>query len=219
MPPRHRPTHFPPGLPLDLWRRKIGLLGGSFNPAHAGHVHISRLARARLGLDEIWWLVSPQNPLKSPEATGSLAHRLRQAKSITADVRFIRVLAPEADLGSRFTVDFARWLRQRYAGGAFVWLMGADNLADFHLWQDWRRVAEYLPIAVIDRPGYRHAAMASRAARVLAPWRWPPSAAAGLVHARPPAWTFLCGPLSPVSSTAVRNSVKPPASPTSPPRD
>jgi len=183
-------------------------LGGSFNPPHAGHIHISRLARARLGLDEVWWLVSPQNPLKPPDATTDLALRVEQAKTISAGDRFITVSAPEAVLGSRATVDLARWLRQRYRGGNFVWLMGADNLATFHLWAGWRRLAGLLPIAVIDRPGYRHGAMASNAAGTMAPWRWPQSAAAGLVSARPPAWIFLAGPLSPVSSTHLRDKSK-----------
>jgi len=197
--------HFARGLPLDLGGRRIGLLGGSFNPAHQGHVLISRQAHIRLGLDCIWWLVSPQNPLKSPTETDALERRLQDAKNLTKSSRFIEVMAPETDLGTRYTLDFALWLRQRYRGGHFVWLMGADNLADFHLWQDWRRIARTLPFAVIDRPGYRHSAMASKAARMLSASQWPECDAAGLVLARPPAWTFLHGPLSPLSSTAIRN--------------
>lgn len=200
----HNQRHLPPGLPLDIGNRRIGLLGGSFNPAHDGHVHISHLAKARLGLDEIWWLVSPQNPLKSPDATGTLSRRMLKAKEITSASRFIKIIAPEAALGTRYTLDFARWLRRRYGNGQFVWLMGADNLAGFHLWQGWRQIAELLPIAVIDRPGYRHKAAASKAARALEDWRWPEARASELVGAEPPAWSFLHGPLSAQSSTAIR---------------
>lgn len=207
-PDGHNQRHLPSGLPLSIGRRRIGLLGGSFNPAHQGHVHISQLAKAKLGLDEIWWLVSPQNPLKSPTATSALTHRMRMAKEITSTHRFIKIMAPEADLGTRYTLDFAKWLRLRYGNGRFVWLMGADNLSGFHFWQGWQQIAQLLPIAVIDRPGYRHKAVASKAARALEDWRWPETRALGLADAAPPAWCFLHGPLSAQSSTAIRAQCK-----------
>lgn len=185
--------------------RKVGLLGGSFNPAHEGHLHISQIAKTRLDLDEVWWLVSPQNPLKLPDATPDLSMRLDYARQVASSSRYVCVMAPEAYLGTAYTIDLTRWLRRRYAHGRFVWIMGADNLAAFHLWKGWRDIARLLPIAVIDRPGYRHAANASRAARALARWRWPENDAPGLVDARPPAWVFLRGPLSHVSSTAIRS--------------
>ena len=205
--------HIVPGLPVSLGRRRIGLLGGSFNPAHDGHLHISRLARVRLGLDAVWWLVSPQNPLKSGDATAALDHRVDDARRVAAATRYISVMATEADIGTRNTIDLARYLRARFGRARLVWLMGSDNLANFHLWQDWRGIAALLPIAVIDRPGYRHVAVSSPAARALERFRWPETMAAGLPDARPPAWTMLHGPLSAESSTAIRadrtNTAKP----------
>jgi nicotinate-nucleotide adenylyltransferase len=196
--------HIVPGLPASLGGRRVGLLGGSFNPAHEGHLHISRVARARLRLDAVWWLVSPQNPLKSAADTAAQDARIERARALTAGDRFIRVTGAETELGIRNTIDLARTLRVRYGRARLVWLMGADNLAGFHLWKDWRGIAALLPIAVIDRPGFRHAAVASKAARVLAPFRWPEEAAIRLADAAPPAWVLLRGPLSHESSTAIR---------------
>lgn len=193
-------------MPTDLGRRRIGLLGGSFNPAHEGHLHISRLARARLALDEVWWLVSPQNPLKSPDPAAALDGRLKLAAEVARNCRFIRVMAPEADLGTTETVHLARYLRRRYPRARLVWLMGADNLVQFHRWADWRGIAARLPIAVVDRPGYRHAAASSKAGRTLQRFRWPESAAPRLADAEPPAWLLLHGPLSAASSTAIRTA-------------
>lgn len=142
--------------------RRIGLLGGSFNPAHGGHRRISLFAGQALGLDEVWWLVSPGNPLKSEAGMAPLAVRyesaIRQATRAP-----IRVSVIERALGTRYTVDTLRALRRRYPSIEFVWLMGADNLAQFHRWRHWRDIARAMPIAVIARPGYDAAAVASPA--------------------------------------------------------
>ncbi|APE27554.1 Nicotinate-nucleotide adenylyltransferase [Aurantiacibacter gangjinensis] len=139
-----------------------GLLGGSFNPAHGGHRRITRFAIEALGLDEAWWLVSPGNPLKPREGMAPLAARVQSAKA-QAKRAPIRVTAIERELGTRYTVDTLAALTRRYPKRHFVWLMGADNLAQFHRWKDWRRIARTMPIAVIARPGYDDDALASPA--------------------------------------------------------
>jgi nicotinate-nucleotide adenylyltransferase len=141
---------------------KVGLLGGSFNPAHGGHRRISLFAAAALGLDEVWWLVSPGNPLKPDKGMASLAARIRSARAEARGAP-IRVTAIERELGTRYTIDTLRALKRRYPARRFVWLMGADNLAQLHLWKDWRRLAREMPIAVIARPGYDRLALASPA--------------------------------------------------------
>ena len=139
-----------------------GLLGGSFNPAHGGHRRITLFAMEALGLDEVWWLVSPGNPLKPQDDMGSLKARLRSAERMSRRAAIIPS-AIELDLGTRYTVDTLTKLTRRYPKRRFVWLMGADNLAQFHLWKDWRRIARTMPIAVIARPGYDAVAMTSPA--------------------------------------------------------
>jgi len=141
---------------------RVGLLGGSFNPAHDGHRRVSLFALTALGLDEVWWLVSPGNPLKSKQDMASLAARFRSA---TAKARRapIRVTAIERELGTRFTVNTLSKIGARFAKHDFVWLMGTDNLAQFHRWKDWRGIARQMPIAVIARPGYEASAIASPA--------------------------------------------------------
>lgn len=141
---------------------RIGLLGGSFNPAHGGHRRISLFACAALGLDEVWWLVSPGNPLKTGQGMAPLAARFRSARA-QARRAPIRVTAVERQFDTRFTVDTLRAIRRRWPGRRFVWLMGSDNLAQFHRWKDWRGIARTMPIAVIARPGYDGAALASPA--------------------------------------------------------
>ena len=150
--------------------RTIGLLGGSFNPAHGAHRRISLHALAALGLDEVWWLVSPGNVLKPVEGMAGLPARVAAAK-VMARRAPIRVSAIEADMGTRFTVDTLAKLRRRYPGFRFVWLMGADNLAQFQRWRDWRAIARMMPIAVIARPGYDAHAVASPAMVWLRRWR------------------------------------------------
>jgi nicotinate-nucleotide adenylyltransferase len=140
--------------------RRIGLLGGSFNPAHGGHRRVSLFAKTALGLDEVWWMVSPGNPLKSASDMGPLAARFASAV-VEARRAPIRVTAIERELGTRYTTDTLKALSRRYPKHRFVWLMGADNLAQFHLWKDWRGLARTMPIAVIARPGYNGDAFAS----------------------------------------------------------
>lgn len=142
---------------------RVGLLGGSFNPAHSGHRKISLFAMAALGLDEVWWLVSPGNPLK--DGAGDMAPlraRLASANRMARGSR-IRATAIEAQMGTRYTIDTLRALRRRYPKIDFIWLMGADNLGQFHRWRDWRAIAATVPIAVIARPGYDGTARASPA--------------------------------------------------------
>jgi nicotinate-nucleotide adenylyltransferase len=142
--------------------RRIGLLGGSFNPAHRGHRKISLAAIGALGLDEVWWLVSPGNPLKPVEGMAPLAARVASARAAARRAP-IRVTAIERELGSRYTIDTLRALRHRFPKRRFVWIMGADNLAQFHRWKDWHGIARSVPIAVFARPGYAAKAFASPA--------------------------------------------------------
>jgi nicotinate-nucleotide adenylyltransferase len=141
---------------------RIGLLGGSFNPAHGGHRRISLFARAALGLDQVWWLVSPGNPLKPRDGMAPLAARLASAQDQARRAPIVPT-AIEVQLGTRYTVDTLRALSRRYPRHQFIWLMGADNLAQFHQWKDWRGIARTMPIAVIARPGYSRAVMTSPA--------------------------------------------------------
>ena len=142
--------------------QRIGLLGGSFNPAHGGHRRISLFVLRALELDEVWWLVSPGNPLKPREGMAPLTARVRSAM-VQAKRAPIRVTAIERELGTRYTVDTLKALQRRYSKREFVWLMGSDNLAQFHRWRDWRGIARQMPIAVVARPGYDAAAVASPA--------------------------------------------------------
>jgi nicotinate-nucleotide adenylyltransferase len=183
----------------------IGLLGGSFNPAHDAHRLISSIARRQLGLDRVWWLVTPGNPLKARAELAPLAQRLEQAREL-ANTPWIDVTAFESGLGSPFTVDTLIFLQARRPGVRFVWLMGADNLAQFHRWQRWREIFARMPVAVVDRPGWHFAALASKAAQTFADARLPASDARRLAQMSAPAWTLLTGPLSPLSSTALRKS-------------
>ncbi|QKP76362.1 nicotinate-nucleotide adenylyltransferase [Methyloligella sp. GL2] len=183
---------------------RIGLLGGSFNPAHAAHRNISLAALKRLGLDEVWWLVSPGNPLKSVPAPSS-EERAAAARKVARHPR-IKVTDFEKGRGSAYTVDTIRYLQHRYPETRFVWLMGADNLADFHRWRDWQRLFQMVPIAVFDRPGYRLKAQAGKAAQYFAKFRVDQSDAAGLASLPAPAWTTLTLPLSELSSTQLREN-------------
>ncbi|MCO5089688.1 nicotinate-nucleotide adenylyltransferase [Bosea sp. (in: a-proteobacteria)] len=183
----------------------IGLFGGSFNPAHDGHRLASLTALSRLRLDRIWWLVSPGNPLKDNARLPSLAERIDQAQAV-ADHARIAVTGIEASLRTRYTADTLRALKQRCPGVDFVWIMGSDNLAGFHRWNEWRAIAAMMPIAVIDRPGSTLSATASPAAHFLARWRLPENRAASLPRMRPPAWVFLHGKRSTLSSTMLRRA-------------
>lgn len=187
---------------------RVGLYGGSFNPAHAGHRHVSRLALRRLALDRVWWLVSPGNPLKDRSHLPETAARAAGARAVAADPR-IAVTDFEAALGVRYTVETLSWLTDRHPEVRFVWIMGADSLATFHRWGGWRTIAARMPFAVIDRPGYTLRAMASPAARALATSRLDEIAAPTLAGRAPPAWVFLHGPRSSLSSTALRAGAVP----------
>jgi nicotinate-nucleotide adenylyltransferase len=191
--------HPPPAFP----GMTIGLLGGSFNPPHAGHMHISEVALKRLGLDRLWWLVTPGNPLKTKGDTASFTRRLVQAQKLARHPR-IDVTGFEASLGSAYTADMIGFLTRRYPGTRFIWVMGADNLVTFHHWRDWREILGLVPVAVIDRPGYRYAARAGIAAQCFAGAYVDESDANGLYRYQPPAWTFLSAPLSGLSSSGLR---------------
>lgn len=182
---------------------RIGLLGGSFNPAHDGHRHISLEAMARLDLDRIWWVVSPGNPLKSHQDLADQDTRLHLATAVAHHPR-IDVTGFETQLGTSYTAETLAFLSQRATGVKFVWLMGADNLANLHHWRHWRRILATLPVAVMDRPGWRYRALASRAAVSQASRRLPEGESRRLADATAPAWSFLSIPLSPLSSTALR---------------
>jgi nicotinate-nucleotide adenylyltransferase len=182
-----------------------GLLGGSFNPAHGAHRRISLFAMDALGLDEVWWLVSPGNPLKPEEGMASLAARVRAA---IAEARGapIRVTALERELGTRYTIDTLRALKRRYRGRRFVWLMGADNLAQLHLWKDWRNIAREMPIAVIARPGYDRRALASPAMAWMRRFRLPVACLKNRTEWSAPALIELRFDPDPRSATAMRQA-------------
>ncbi|HEX2136111.1 MAG TPA: nicotinate-nucleotide adenylyltransferase [Microvirga sp.] len=189
---------------------RIGLYGGSFNPAHAGHRHVSLLALRRLGLDRIWWIVTPGNPLKDWGELASTAERVAQARQVAAHPR-IEVTSFEDEIGARYTVDTLAFLVRRCPEVNFVWVMGADNLAGFHRWRGWQTIATLMPILVVDRPGFTLTAARSRAAVRLSPYRLDERAARALPAMRPPAWLFLHGPRSSLSSTELRRSRSSPA--------
>jgi len=180
---------------------RIGLLGGSFNPPHEAHLEISLTALKRLGLDRVWWLVTPGNPLKDPSKLASLESRVEAARKMA---RHPRIEVTGFAGGSAYTIDLLAELKRRFPGVNFVWLMGADNLADFHRWQAWQQIFESMPIAVLDRPGFRHKARASKAAQRFALYQVDESDAGGLARLEPPAWTILSHRLSGLSSTALR---------------
>jgi nicotinate-nucleotide adenylyltransferase len=182
---------------------RVGLLGGSFNPAHQGHAHIARTALTRVGLDRVIWLVSPQNPLKSGHDTAGLHERMAGARRLASGSRMI-VSDVETRLGSRYTIDLVRALRVRWPAVRFVWLMGADNLATFHLWRGWEDLARLVPLCVVARPGWALQARLSPAARRFARSRRPASEARRLPQTTPPAWIYLTAPLNFASSTVIR---------------
>lgn len=197
-------------VPIAARNMRIGLLGGSFDPAHDGHRRISLAALRRLGLDQVWWLVSPANPLKQKPKTPDLASRVAAARKLAHHPRIV-VTGFEGGRPSAYTIDTIRYLKQRYPSAHFVWLMGADNLAGFHLWRSWQQLFRLLPIAVLDRPGYRLKARAGRAAQRFAASMVDESDGLGLATMTPPAWTFLTLPLSGLSSSALRGEKRKPA--------
>jgi nicotinate-nucleotide adenylyltransferase len=191
-------------IPLYTNGMRVGLLGGSFNPPHAAHRAISLFALKRLKLDRVWWLVTPGNPLKDHDGLRDLDARAEAARKMAGDPR-IDVSCLESVIRTRYTVDTISYLRRRASGLRFVWIMGADNLAQFHRWQNWRRIASEVPIAVIDRPPQSFRALAAPAAQALARYRLPENQAARLADQRAPAWIFLTGMKLNLSSTGLRN--------------
>jgi nicotinate-nucleotide adenylyltransferase len=187
--------------------QRIGLFGGSFNPAHRGHEMVALYALKRLELDWVWWMVSPQNPLKDPSETGEYASRLASTQVIARHPRFI-VSDVEKQIGSRTTAETLRGLKPLFNRGHFVWIMGADSFANLHRWHDWLEIAETLPLAVLARPGYSLRALGGPAATRFSETQIPAHLAPRLATEKPPAWCFIPMPLRPESSTAIRRRAK-----------
>ena len=183
--------------------RRVGLLGGSFNPAHEGHLHISKLALKMLGLDQVWWLVSPQNPLKDEDNMAPLAERMASARKMAGHPR-LKVTDIESRIGTRHTALTLTQLQRRFPKTRFVWIMGADNLEQISRWHRWREVFEQAPVAVFARPTYELKALAGKASRSFASHRIATGRAKNITRLNPPVWTFVTCRLNPVSSTAIR---------------
>ena len=188
--------------------QRIGLFGGSFNPAHRGHYMVALYAMKRLQLDWVWWLVSPQNPLKDPSETGEYGKRLAYTRRVARHPRFI-VTDLEEQIHTRYTAQTLEALKGAFTRGHFVWIMGADSLANLHRWHHWTDIMESLPIAVLARPGYSIRALQSPAATRFAAARVPQHLAASLATRKPPAFAFVTMPLRKESSTAIRKRRKP----------
>jgi nicotinate-nucleotide adenylyltransferase len=187
-------------------RARVGLLGGSFNPAHEGHLEIALIALRRLALDEVWFLVSPGNPLKSGDGMAPLAARAGSARRIAGPHPRLRVVTVEAMLGTRYTADTLTALTRRFRRVRFTWLMGADNLAQIPAWARWRAIFAAVPVAVFARPGYSVAALAGRAARRFAKARKSGHDLRALPAVAPPAWGFFHTRLNPASASAIRDA-------------
>jgi len=185
--------------------QRIGLFGGSFNPAHRGHEMVALYALKKLRLDWVWWLVSPQNPLKDPRETGEYESRLAEARRIARHPRFV-VTDIERQLGSRTTAETLRGLAPALSRGKFVWIMGADSFANLHHWHNWREIAETVPLVILARPGYSLRALAGEAANRYDEYEVPGHLAPQLVTMAPPAWAFIPMPLRKESSTAIRRT-------------
>ncbi|WP_142662211.1 nicotinate-nucleotide adenylyltransferase [Paracoccus laeviglucosivorans] len=190
------------GLPFALPGMRVGLLGGSFDPAHPGHVHITEEALRRFGLDRVWWLVSPGNPLK-PQGPAPLKERIATARNIMQNPA-VHVTGVEVALGTRMTADTIAGLQRLYPRVRFVWLMGADNLVQFDRWDRWSEIAGRVPLGIVARPGWRMPARFSRTARILWRNRIPEGKAMQLADHAPPAWCMINVPMSKQSSTAIR---------------
>jgi nicotinate-nucleotide adenylyltransferase len=189
--------------------RRIGLLGGSFNPAHQGHREISEHALVTLELDEVWWLVSPQNPLKEEAGMASFRDRVQSAEKIAAEsTEADRILVSDIEdqLGTRFSIDTVSALQQRHVNDHFVWIIGADNLLQMSDWQRWQDLVNAVPMAVFDRPGYTDKALKGVAASHFATARLASDRRRDLVTTPPPAWIFLQDVQNPVSATEIRTS-------------
>jgi nicotinate-nucleotide adenylyltransferase len=192
-----------PRLPPHAPGMRIGLFGGTFDPPHQAHRAACLIALARLSLDRVWWLVTPGNPLKDTRGLSPLGERIAVARALAHHPR-IEVSGLEAEIGARYTCDTLAYLIARCPGVRFVWIMGADNLRSFHRWQHWRAIAAMVPIAVVDRLGPSLYATAGPAGQALARARIPETSAKTLPNRVPPAWVYLHGLKSPLSSTALR---------------
>ncbi|UTP39962.1 nicotinate-nucleotide adenylyltransferase [Phenylobacterium sp. LH3H17] len=201
-----RPAALKLGFQLEPGMR-VGLYGGSFNPAHQGHAHVAETARRRLGLDRVIWLVSPQNPLKASAETVPLKQRMAGARGV-ARGRAMVVSDAETRTGSQYTIDTLRALKARFPRVHFVWIMGADSLATFHRWRGWTQIMAEVPVAVVSRPWISLKSRFSPAARRFAHARLAPQQARLLPGATPPRWVFLTGPLNFQSSTALRERMR-----------
>ena len=190
------------GMPVAGPGQTVGLLGGSFDPAHEGHAHITREALKRFGLDRVWWLVSPGNPLKA-HGPAPMEQRIARARAVMDHPKVV-VTDVEARLGTRYTAETLQHLMALYPGVRFVWLMGADNLAQFHLWKDWDWIMQNVPVGIFARPDARLAARGARAAEEYARYRLPAEAARLLPRRPTPAWCFLDMPMLRLSSSAIR---------------
>ncbi len=195
------------GLYLEPGMR-VGVFGGSFNPAHPGHTHVAETARLRLGLDRVIWLVSPQNPLKSEQETAPLKTRMKSARGQARGPAML-VSDFETRIGARYTIDTLRALKARYPGVHFVWIMGGDNLASFHRWRGWTDIFRLMPVAVVARPTSLLDSRFAPATRRFAYARLPSREGALLATAPTPAWTYLRAPLNAASSTAIRAGATP----------
>ena len=193
-----------PRLPSPPGDLAIGLMGGSFDPPHSGHAHVIATAQRALGLDRVWVLVSPGNPLKKTQTAlsdrlAAAQHRLGNRRTVVTDI--------ESRLGTRYTIYLLRRLKRIAPHARFVWIMGADNLRDFHRWKNWRHIANLVPIVVVSRPGANPKASLSRFAQQFAQQRLPQSAASTLARHKPPVWVYITAPLDPVSSTDLRTQM------------
>lgn len=184
-------------------RKRIGLLGGSFNPAHAGHLQISEEALKRLNLDEVWWLLTPQNPLKPSGTLLPLLQRKATAQALTCHNRRIRITTLEQQLGTQYSIDTITRLQQRFHRTQFVWLIGADNLQHFHRWRNWQSIFQRIPVAIFDRSPFTYSAMHGKAAQRFRAYRIRDSK--NMIHASAPAWCYVHIVRNPASSTALRS--------------
>lgn len=190
------------GFPYLRAGMRIGLLGGSFDPAHQGHLQITKAALQQFDLDQLWWLVSPGNPLKA-QAPASMARRVQAARDLVTDPNVL-ISDIEAQLGTRYTAETLRALRRVYPGVRFTWLMGADNLAHFHRWKDWQNIMETVPIGVLARPGDRISARLSPAAQIYRAAMLKGAQSQLLSGQTAPAWCFVNVPMVDASSTEIR---------------
>jgi nicotinate-nucleotide adenylyltransferase len=191
---------------VSFTKKRIGILGGSFNPAHRGHLHISRQALSLMQLDEVWWMVSPQNPLKSLKGMSDLDARIKSAQTIAMDRR-IRVTDIEVSFGTTYTAETLKKLKQAYPFTNFVWLMGADNLMQIYKWKDWKSIFKTVPIAIFTRPRYSNRALSGFAAQRFARYRVNEIYARNLSIMQAPAWSFLNIKPDTISATRVRAGI------------